>query len=523
MSDVVDLNPTHLAVVQQILSEHVPDCEVRAFGSRATWTAKDYSDLDLAVVDDGPLDWRTLGDLKEAFEESTLPMRVDVVDWNGIKDNFRQRIEPDCVIIRASDRPTTWPLRLLGDLVTNLDSRRVPLSRREREIRSGLYPYFGATGVIDYVDDYLFEGLHLLVAEDGSVEASTGAPFIQLVDGQFWVNNHAHVLRGSSDEETRYLSYALSTVQVRPFISGSVQEKLSQANLQRLPVPYPSLQSHRRAIVHVLRVLDDKIELNRRMSETLDEMARALFRSWFVDFDPVHAKAQGRPTGLPDDLDALFPDSFEPSELGDIPTGWQAGELGDVAEQIRDNMNPLDQPDVLYQHYSIPAYDTSKGPVETLGRNIRSAKSRVESGSVLLSKLNPEIARVWLVDVEQEDRAICSTEFMVLVPREPFDRYYIYSLAQSIPFRCQIESLVTGTSKSHQRAPAAAILTLPLVRPPASVVAAFGQLVAESMATTLQCQKEANVLSTLRDTLLPKLLSGKLRIPVGASADSLTD
>ena len=93
MSDLVDLSSAHLAIVEDILSEYVPECEVRAFGSRATWNAKDYSDLDLAVVGNGPLDWRTLGRLKEAFEESNLPMRVDVLDWHVISGSFRKVIE----------------------------------------------------------------------------------------------------------------------------------------------------------------------------------------------------------------------------------------------------------------------------------------------------------------------------------------------------------------------------------------------------------------------------------------------
>ena len=90
MTNSVDLNPNHLGTVKAILAEHVPECEVRAFGSRATWTAKDYSDLDLAVVGEGLLDWRTLDRLKEAFEESDLPMRVDVLDWHAISDSFRK-------------------------------------------------------------------------------------------------------------------------------------------------------------------------------------------------------------------------------------------------------------------------------------------------------------------------------------------------------------------------------------------------------------------------------------------------
>ena len=108
MTGTVDLNPNHLATVEAILAEHVPECEVRAFGSRATWTARDYSDLDLAVVGEGPLDWPTLSRLKEAFEESDLPMRVDVLDWHATSESFRKVIERDYVVVQkgASGRRT---------------------------------------------------------------------------------------------------------------------------------------------------------------------------------------------------------------------------------------------------------------------------------------------------------------------------------------------------------------------------------------------------------------------------------
>ena len=329
---MIDLAPHHLETVRRILAEHMPDCEVRAFGSRAKWEGQDYSDLDLAVVCDDAAIRRDIESLKQAFKDSDLPIRVDVLDWHAITEDFRKAIESDCEVLQERPGLIGWQTVALGELVHNLDSRRIPLSRRVRSARPGPYPYYGATGVMDYVDDYLFEGLHLLVAEDGSVETPTGRPFVQLVDGQFWVNNHAHVLRGYSDDETRYLYYALSAVDVRPYVSGSVQAKLSQSNLNQILVPYPHEDSHRRSIAGVLGALDDKIEINRRMSETLEEMARALFRSWFVDFDPVHAKAEGRPSGLPPDLDVLFPAEFEESELGEIPAGWRAKELKEAID-----------------------------------------------------------------------------------------------------------------------------------------------------------------------------------------------
>jgi type I restriction enzyme S subunit len=230
-----------------------------------------------------------------------------------------------------------WREVPLGELVQNFDSRRVPLSSREREKRPGPFPYYGATGVMDYVDDFIFEGLHLLVAEDGSVETSAGKPFLQLVDGKFWVNNHAHVLKGKSDEETRFLFYALSTIAIRPFMSGSVQAKLSQGNLNKIPVPYPADENTRLAIAHILGTLDDKIELNRKQNETLEAMARALFKAWFVDFEPVRAKMEGRwqrgqsLPGLPAHLYDLFPDRLVESELGEIPEGWEVTSLSEYS------------------------------------------------------------------------------------------------------------------------------------------------------------------------------------------------
>ena len=127
-----------------------------------------------------------------------------------------------------------------------------------RKQRPGNYPYYGATGIIDYVDAFLFDGLHLLIAEDGSVEKPNGKPFLQLVDGKFWVNNHAHVLKGSTDKDTKYIYYALSTIAIRPFVSGSVQAKLSQNNMNRIPVPFPIDKSDRHTIAHILGTFDDK-------------------------------------------------------------------------------------------------------------------------------------------------------------------------------------------------------------------------------------------------------------------------
>ena len=299
--------------------------------------------------------------------------------------------------------------------------------------------------------------------------------------------------------------------------AGGTRNALTKGMIQALDVPAPPLLEQR-GIAHVLGTLDDKIELNRRMNQTLEEMARALFKSWFVDFDPVHAKMEGRwrrgesLPGLPADLYDLFPDRLIDSELGKIPEGWEVKVFGDLVSQLRENVNPLKFPATIFNHFSIPAYAEGQTPKRELGEYIKSTKTRVPPGTVLLSKLNPEIERVWLVDVMEDETAICSTEFLVLHPKPPIPRSYIYCLSRHPIFREQIKSLVTGTSKSHQRARADAIKKLEVIFPPKSIVDAFESIASKLLNQGLACLREIRRLVGLHDALLPGLLSGELRV-----------
>lgn len=182
--------------------------------------------------------------------------------------------------------------RLLGELVQSYDRRRVPVKESDR--RSGPYPYYGASGIVDYVDQYLFDGEYLLVAEDGENLRTKSLPVAFLASGKFWVNNHAHVLQANSLADTRYLTYALRFADVQAFLTGSTMPKLTQGNLMRIPVPYRSVVEQQR-IADVLGSFDAKIVLNNQINHTLERIAQTLFRSWFVDFDPVWAKKEGRP------------------------------------------------------------------------------------------------------------------------------------------------------------------------------------------------------------------------------------
>ncbi|MCG7853227.1 MAG: restriction endonuclease subunit S, partial [Methanosarcinaceae archaeon] len=149
-------------------------------------------------------------------------------------------------------------------------------------------------------------------------------------------NQSCYGIRGKDGiSDTDFIYYALgqAVAKMKQVAHGGVFDTITRDTFKIINIDLPSLPEQR-AIAHILGTLDDKIELNRRINETLETMARALFKSWFVDFDPVRAKAEGRPTGLPKHIADLFPDSFENSELGDIPKGWKTSDIGFIAEVI---------------------------------------------------------------------------------------------------------------------------------------------------------------------------------------------
>jgi type I restriction enzyme S subunit len=390
----------------------------------------------------------------------------------------------------------------LGDFVTLQRGHDLPDAQR----RPGRVPILGSFGVTGWHDEAKARGPGVTVGRSGaSFGIATYSP------DDYWPLNTALYVTDFHGNDARFAYYFLKLFNFQSYNSGSAQPSLNRNSIHPVPVDVPPL-AEQRAIAHILGTLDDKIELNRWMNETLEAMPRALFKSWFVDFDTVRAKAEGRDPGLPKPLADLFPVRLVDSELGEIPEGWEVGRFADVVEQLRDQENPLSFPDALFRHFSIPAFDEGQSPNSEYGESIKSLKSRVPPGVVLISKLNPEIERVWLVDVRPGDRAVCSTEFLVLRARPPFTRSYVYCLARLPLFRQQLEGLVTGTSKSHQRAQVDSILNLTVVMPPSSIVAAFERAADGLLARTLGCRRDSRTLAALRDTLLPKLIAGELRV-----------
>ena len=526
----IDITPIDLKTVQQILREEVPDLEVRAFGSRVSWTARETSDLDLALMTEEPLDISNMARLKESFSESNLPFRVDIVDWADTSENFQEIIKRECIVVQKETKKKQIAENdrdevTLGKIAKIFDAQRIPLSKSEREKRCGQYPYYGATGIMDYIDDFLFEGLHLLVAEDGSVEKSDGKPFVQLVDGKFWVNNHAHVLQCVTDEETKFLYYALSTISIRPYVSGSVQAKLSQRNLKKIPLPYPVARSNRHAIVHILGSLDDKIRLNQHISKTLEVMARALFKSWFVDFDPVRAKMEGRWRrgesfpGMPAHLHNLFPNRFVDSELGQIPKGWNITFLGKELAELISGVRPKGGsietgiPSVGAENViGLGQYDFSKEkyiPFDFFEK-LKTKGADVRCGDVLLYKDGANIGRKTYFDRGfPHPQCAVNEHVLILRMQQPVVQRYLFFWLDQPWVTQRIASLNSNSAQPGINQ--TGVKGLPILIPTLDLISSFDKNISQLTNRLFANCIESQYLATIRDTLLPKLITGELQ------------
>ena len=309
-----------------------------------------------------------------------------------------------------------------------------------------------------------------------------------------------------------FVFYLLRSQQFAAYVETStIQTGVPHINLGILrsaPAIWPEREQQKQ-IASALAVLDDKIDLNRRMNETLEAMARAIFKDWFVDFGPTRAKAEGRAPYLAPELWELFPDALDDEGK---PAGWSIYSLSDLAQHHRATLSPGAQPERTYEHYSIPAYDAGNEPATGLGGSIKSNKTIVPDGAVLLSKLNPEIERVWLPNPNGEAPQVASTEFLALTPLAPATRSVLYSLFKSPNFRAEMAAGVTGTSKSHQPVPPKSLLASEVLAANPRLLALFDGKVNPMMCRLLSNRRESRELAQTRDLLLPKLMSGEIRL-----------
>jgi type I restriction enzyme S subunit len=321
--------------------------------------------------------------------------------------------------------------------------------------------------------------------------------------------------------DVRFIKYYMEILklQMQSVSRGTTQDNLSVDKLLSFDFLVPPLPLQRR-IAGILSAYDELIENSQRRIRILEAMARALYREWFVHFRfPGHDNsagvpdwtAEGRPEGVSatDGAHQKLPRVASP--LGDIPQGWE-GRFGDLATIERDGINPFEFPDEEFEHFSIPAFDNGRQPAIELGATILSGKYCIDDSTVLLSKLNPRIPRIWLPVPSGQRRAITSTEFLGLKPRSGVTREFIYAKCCSDEFAGQFGSLAIGTSTSHQRVKPENLLAMPSAVPDRKTIARFTKLVSPMLTVCQQLRSQIQNLRRTRDLLLPRLLSGQVSL-----------
>ena len=413
-----------------------------------------------------------------------------------------------------------WHSESFGDLTINFDSVRIPVKEADRQ--SGPYPYYGASGVVDYTDNFLFDGEYLLIAEDGENLRTRNTPIAFIVNGKFWVNNHAHIVTGNDNADTRFLLYALLSLDISSYLTGSTMPKLTQGNLNNISLLVPPLPEQRR-IAHILGTLDDKIENNRKTAKTLEAMAQAIFQSWFVDFDPVRAKRMAgeskestckRLKLTPEILD-LFPDRLVDSELGEIPEGWEIGTFGDYADIVGGSTPSTTIPEYWVSgthHWATPKDLSSLAmPVLLATENkitdagLQQVSSRLlPVGTVLLSSRAP----IGYLAIAEIPVAI-NQGFIALKPHN-----YEYCIFLLFLIKHNMEEIISRANGStFLEISKSKFRPIPVVYSPQGILQSFAKLTMPLFLRIVSLEKLTQSLTAQRDTLLPKLISGEVRVP----------
>lgn len=354
-----------------------------------------------------------------------------------------------------------WRQTTLDQLVKLQRGHDLPTSQR----RVGSVPVMGAAGQSGTHDTAMAKAPGVTLGRAG---ASMGKATYCEVD--FWPLNTALYVTDFQGNDPRFTYYLLDRIDFSGYNSGAAQPMLNRNYITQIQISLPE-PAEQRAIAAVAGALDDKVAINKRVAHSAESLCQALFAE-----QPQEARTT----------------------------------VGEIAILHKGQVAPETLTEADVAHYSLPAFDSDAMPEITDPRSIKSAKFAVHQPSVLLSKLNPEIPRVWNVSPDRKIPALASTEFLVLEPKNGVSTAELWAILSQPELLGSLAAKVTGTSKSHQRVRPGEILDSRVVDP-----RELGDVRGQAQALVdraMQARNESRALANLRDTLLPQLMSGKLRV-----------
>ena len=410
----------------------------------------------------------------------------------------------------------------LGTVIEFLNKRRKPLSSKERENKKGVYPYYGASDIVDYIDEFIFDGRYLLISEDGENLKTRKTPIAFIAEGKFWVNNHAHIVEGKDDETIDYLKFYFSQFNLLPFLTGAVQPKLSKGVLEKIEIDFPTYEK-RKFINKQLKDLENKIQLNTQINQTLEQITQALFKSWFVDFDPVRAKIQVLSDGL----------SLEQAELAAMQaiSGKTSEELTALSQTQPDRYAELAETAKAFPCEMVEV-DGVEVPKEWEVKRIDEVIQKIPVGKKYSSKTAFSEGLVPILDQGRSGvigyhndkpgvKASIEDPIIVFANHTCYMRLisYDFSAIQNVfAFKgkeCNLYWLYLATLGKQEfveyKGHFPDFLIKEIIVPPEELTELFGKYVKESFSKIFINDRENSNLAKIRDLLLPKLLNGGIQ------------
>ena len=400
-----------------------------------------------------------------------------------------------------------WKEVKLEEILIIYDKKRRPLSSIQRSSFQGQYRYYGAQGIIDYIADYIFDGEYMLIAEDGENLNSRTQPIAQIVNGKFWVNNHAHIVR-TNDKANMYLvMLILNNLNISSYVTGAAQPKLNQDNLKRISIYLPN-KNEQDIIAGILSSLDAKIETNNKLNEKLEEMAQAIFKSWFVDFEPFKDKP------------------FHDTELGMIPEGWEVSTFSSIIEKLISGDWGKETPTGNYVHKvacirgcdfeNIKNGLRGKTPERfILERNFALKQPKPNDIVVEMSGGTATVStgRICYITKELLDQyegdIVCTNFCKIVRPLKGWSQYLYYYWQYKYDKKVMF-CYENGTSGIKNFAINDFIDFESILIPPKDELIKFNSII-DNIRVKIQMNGVENTrLASLRDTLLPRLMSGEL-------------
>lgn len=382
-----------------------------------------------------------------------------------------------------------WREYSILDFAEIHNQSRVPLNKMQRAKKQGMYPYYGASGIIDYVDDYLFDGEFVLISEDGENLKSRQTPIAFKANGQFWVNNHAHILKGRKPFHNNLIIYYFQNMDLNPYITGAVQPKLNKANLLSVPIYLPEDEAEQIAIASVLSSLDDKIDLLHRQNKTLEVMAETLFRQWFVE------EAQ---------------EDWE-TTIGELPIDVIDGDRGNNYPKNKELFNTGDCLFLSAKNVTTNGFNFNQCQFITSEKDSLLRSGKLKRNDIVIT------TRGTVGNIAYYDDLISFSDIrinsgMIILRTEPsvLAPIFVFCLISSNYFKCLIKNQTSGTAQPQL--PIRDFKQIEVLFPPKEKIDNLLTFAKPCLNKKFNNDSQIRTLEKLRDTLLPKLMSGEAQV-----------